>query len=68
MGADTISISPARSDRLRLLFDDAEAQLATVDYDALDQPGKIDWLLFKNYLDFVRGLPCCPCRSNRGLC
>ena len=55
MGADTISISPARSDRLRLVFDDAEAQLeATVDYDALDQPGKIDWLLFKNYLDFER--------------
>jgi hypothetical protein len=51
----TVSFSPSRSARFTQLFDDAEEQLSSgVDFEALDSPGRIDWHLFRHYLDFER--------------
>ncbi len=43
--------SPARLARLRRSAEDWRATLAQVDFEALDQDGRIDWLLLRNELE-----------------
>jgi uncharacterized protein (DUF885 family) len=47
----TVEISPARSARMRRFYGEWLATLGQVDFDAISSEGKIDYLLFKNYLD-----------------
>lgn len=49
-----ISLSPTRHERLGRLFDDTLADLRSLDFESLDQAGKVDWLLFRNHLEFER--------------
>jgi len=42
--------SPARSDRLRRFQRDWLAALEGIDYDTLDRPGKVDYLLLRNHV------------------
>ncbi len=43
--------SEARSGRLEKLYTDWQARLASVDFDALDQPGCVDYMLLRNELE-----------------
>lgn len=43
--------SEARFDRLETLFRDWQQRLANVDFDPLNQPGRIDYLLLRNELE-----------------
>ncbi len=47
-----ISFSPNRADRLERLYDEQLTALNKMDFEALDQDGRIDWLLFRNHLQF----------------
>jgi len=47
-----VATSPARRDRFRKLYNDWLASLQKVDFDSLSQDGKIDYILFKNHLDY----------------
>jgi len=47
-----IELSTNRNARLQQLFADNLAALGQLDFQALDQPGRIDWLLFRNQLQF----------------
>jgi len=46
-----LSLSPARSARFRQFYNDWLASLAKLNFDALSQDDKVDYLLFKNHLD-----------------
>ena len=47
-----IDISSARRDRLEKLFTKNQHALDQLDFSNLNQSGKVDWLLFQNYLRF----------------
>src|SRR5205814_4539838 len=46
--------SPARSARLQALFEQWQGNLAGVDFEALSQDGRIDYLLLRNKLEHER--------------
>ncbi len=46
-----ISISAKRTTRLTKLFQESLTELKRVNFDGLDSEGKVDYLLFKNYLN-----------------
>ena len=47
-----VELSTNRTARLHRLFDDNLTALEQMDFQSLDQPGRIDWLLFRNQLQF----------------
>ena len=47
-----VATSPARRDRFRKFYNDWLASLLKVDFDSLNQDGKIDYILFKNHLEY----------------
>ena len=49
-----IDFSANRTARLTRLYDDNLAELDRMNFDALDQAGRIDWLLFRNHLQFEK--------------
>ncbi len=50
-----VNLSTNRFARLQRLFDDNLAALEQLDFKSLDQPGRIDWLMFRNQLQFEKG-------------
>src|SRR5262249_33478580 len=44
--------SPARRERFRKLYNDWLADLQKRDFDSMSQDGKIDYILFKNHLEY----------------
>jgi uncharacterized protein (DUF885 family) len=50
--SQSINISTARAERLRRFYEDQLRQLASVDFNALDQDGRIDYVVFQNQLRF----------------
>src|SRR4029453_17554147 len=48
----TVSYSTARRDRFRKFYSDWLASLQKLDFDSMSQDGKIDYLLFKNHLEY----------------
>jgi uncharacterized protein (DUF885 family) len=46
-----ITDAPARRARLRRFYDEAKAGLAPLNFDAMSQDGKIDYILFRNELN-----------------
>lgn len=50
-----VGLSTNRSARLQRLFDDNLTALGLLDFHSLNQPGRIDWLLFRNQLQFEKG-------------
>lgn len=50
-----VELSTNRFARLQRLFADNLAALERFDFQSLDQPGRIDWLLFRNQLQFEKG-------------
>jgi uncharacterized protein (DUF885 family) len=49
-GRTAAQSSPERRARMAKLYSDWQARLDTVDFEKLDQPGRIDYLLFRNRL------------------
>ena len=47
-----VATSPARRDRFRKFYSDWLASLLKVDFDSMSQDGKIDYILFKNHLEY----------------
>src|SRR5437867_9573307 len=47
-----VATSPARRERFRKLYNDWLASLLKVDFDSMSQDGKIDYILFKNHLEY----------------
>ena len=47
-----VATSPIRRDRFRKLYNDWLASLQKVDFDSMSQDGKIDYILFKNHLEY----------------
>jgi uncharacterized protein (DUF885 family) len=47
-----VAISPTRRTRFRKLYQDWLDSLKTLDFDAMSEDGKIDYLLFKNHLEY----------------
>lgn len=47
-----IASSSARRDRFKKLYNEWLASLAQTDFDSLSQDGKIDYILFKNHLEY----------------
>jgi len=47
----SVSMSPARTARMQQLYNDWAGKLKDQNFDAMSQDGKIDYLLFKNYLN-----------------
>jgi uncharacterized protein (DUF885 family) len=47
-----VSMSPARAARFRQLYSDWLAQLQKLNFDAMSQKGKVDYLLLKNHLEY----------------
>ena len=47
-----VATSPARRDRFRKLYTDWLTSLTKVDFDSMSQDGKIDYILFKNHLEY----------------
>jgi uncharacterized protein (DUF885 family) len=47
-----VATSPARRDRFRKFYNDWLASLLKVDFDSMSQDGKIDYILFKNHLEY----------------
>ncbi|KAK3186572.1 hypothetical protein K4F52_004612 [Lecanicillium sp. MT-2017a] len=45
-----VSISPARHERLKRYYSDELDALFSLDFDGLDQQGKVDFLLLRNFL------------------
>jgi hypothetical protein len=46
-----VADAPARRVRLRRFYRDAKAELASWNFDAMGQDGKVDYILFRNELD-----------------
>src|SRR5689334_9617448 len=47
-----VAISPARRGRFKMFYEEWLASLKSLDFDAMSQDGKIDYLLFKNHLEY----------------
>src|SRR5689334_10428057 len=47
-----VAISPARRARFKRLYEEWLASLKPIDFDSMSQDGKIDYLLFKNHLEY----------------
>jgi len=47
-----VATSPSRRERFRKLYNDWLASLLKMDFDAMSQDGKIDYILFKNHLEY----------------
>lgn len=47
-----VALSPARQARLRQLYTDWLGQLQRLNFDAMSQAGKVDYLLLKNHLEY----------------
>ena len=47
-----VAISPARRARFKKFYEEWVASLKSVDFDSMSQDGKIDYLLFKNHLEY----------------
>ena len=47
-----VAISAARRARFRKFYDEWLASLKSLDFDSMSQDGKIDYLLFKNHLEY----------------
>ena len=47
-----VATSPARRERFRKLYNDWLASLQKIDFDSMSQDGKIDYILFKNHLEY----------------
>jgi uncharacterized protein (DUF885 family) len=47
-----VAMSQARRERFRKLYDEWLASLKALDFDSLSEDGKIDYLLFKNHLEY----------------
>src|ERR1044072_1637605 len=46
-----VQSSSSRRDRFKKFYEEWLASLKSLDFDAMSQDGKIDYLLFKNHLD-----------------
>jgi hypothetical protein len=46
----SVDISPVRGSRLEEFYDDTQAKLAAMNFDALSQEDKVDYLLLKNHV------------------
>lgn len=51
----SVAGSPARASRLRALAEEWLGRLQEVDFEALDQDGRIDWLLLRSEIEGHRG-------------
>ena len=47
-----VAMSTARRDRFRKFYEQWLASLKSLDFDSMSQDGKIDYLLFKNHLEY----------------
>ena len=47
-----VPISPARRERFRKFYDQWLASLKSLDFDSMSQDGRIDYLLFRNHLEY----------------
>ena len=47
-----VPMSQTRRDRFRKFYEEWLASLKTLDFDSMSQDGKIDYLLFKNHLEY----------------
>jgi uncharacterized protein (DUF885 family) len=47
-----VATSATRRERFRKLYNDWLASLQKIDFDAMSQDGKIDYILFKNHLEY----------------
>jgi uncharacterized protein (DUF885 family) len=47
-----VGMSPARRDRFKKFYSEWLASLQTLDFDSMSQDGKVDYLLFKNHLEY----------------
>src|SRR6185503_1730344 len=47
-----VAISPARRVRFKKFYEEWLASLKSLDFDSMSQDGKIDYLLFKNHLEY----------------
>lgn len=47
-----VTASPTRRERFKKFYDDALAGLLKLNFDAMSQDGKIDYILFKNNLEY----------------
>src|SRR5689334_11505543 len=47
-----VTISPARRARFKKFYEEWLASLKSLDFDSMNQDGKIDYLLFKNHLEY----------------
>lgn len=47
-----LSISPARQERFRKFYSDALLRIQKLDFDSMNQEGKVDYLLLKNHLEY----------------
>src|SRR6185436_18249676 len=48
----TVSYSSARRERFRKFYSDWLASLLKMDFDSMSQDGKVDYILFKNHLEY----------------
>ena len=47
-----VAVSPARRERFRKFYNEWLASLQSLDFDSMSEDGKIDYLLFKNHLEY----------------
>jgi uncharacterized protein (DUF885 family) len=47
-----VAISPTRRDRFKKYYGDWLASLQTLDFDSMTQDGKVDYILFRNHLEY----------------
>src|SRR5215813_1296842 len=47
-----VTMSPSRRERFRKFYSDWLASLQKIDFDAMSEDGKIDYILFKNHLEY----------------
>ncbi|HET7286337.1 MAG TPA: hypothetical protein VFI71_02665, partial [Pyrinomonadaceae bacterium] len=47
-----VAVSRARRERFKKLYSEWLASLQSIDFDSMSQDGKIDYLLFKNHLEY----------------
>src|SRR5215210_7015819 len=47
-----VAVSKARRERFKKLYSDWLASLQTLDFDSMSEDGKIDYILFKNHLEY----------------
>ena len=47
-----VAMSPNRRARMKKFYEETLASLKSVDFDALSQDGKVDYVLFKNHLEY----------------